>query len=390
MERLSDRFEKKLIEQHLALPGEPVLGELDVDITWNRPDSRVSILSQVFDRLNINSLLLSRPAEPYGGIIDCLIEENTHTIHLKDNETRLFFHDIPVVRSFSADLIADRLKHRKSVIIEGHGILTCGTVSPEQLFIHFSSVVFACFVNYFSDFAENAVKGRLSEDRIRTFKDIYSRLQPIPTAPIGLAKGPFASEESVKKAIASAGRPVVAYGLVDSVMGNISYLWDDTLYISQTGAFLDELTECIDACPLDKSACTGITASSELPTHMRIVKETPCRAILHGHPKFSVIMSLICDKRDRCPHAGACHIQCPEQRFVAGIPIVPGESGSGKKAIVNTVPAAVSRYPAVIVYGHGVFTAGENDFNRPFSMLYDTEIKCRTLYAKRLRTAGIL
>ncbi len=390
MERLSNRYEKKLVDQHLVRYGEPVFGELDVDITWNRNHPRIPILSEIASRLNINTLLFSKPAEPYWSIINCLLRKDMDTIFPKDNETRLFLHDIPVVRSFSASRITHRLKHRKCVIIKDQGVITSGTVSPEQTFINFSSVLFSCFVKFFVDFADDAVNGRLKDERIRSFNRVFSLLRPFPELTASLKKGPFESEESVTEAMSAAGKPVVEFGLVDSVMGNISYRYCDTLYISQTGSFLDELEGCIDGCPLDHSSCTGITASSELPTHMRIVKTTPYRAILHGHPKFAVIMSMICDKRDRCRFAGRCHISCPEPRFIEDIPIVPGESGTGKNAIVNTVPAALAGHRAVIVYGHGVFTADEHDFNAPFSMLYHIERMCRKNYINRLKSAGIL
>ncbi len=41
-----------------------------------------------------------------------------------------------------------------------------------------------------------------------------------------------------------AGRKTIEYELVDSYFGNLSYYWNDTLYISQTGSCLDELEGC--------------------------------------------------------------------------------------------------------------------------------------------------
>jgi ribulose-5-phosphate 4-epimerase/fuculose-1-phosphate aldolase len=213
-------------------------------------------------------------------------------------------------------------------------------------------------------------------------------LPPSPQIDMSFKKAPFASENEVYDAVSEVGKPVVNYGFVDSVMGNISYLHKDILYISQTGSFLDELEGCIDPCPVDNSSCTGITASSELPAHMLIVTDSPKRAILHGHPKFSVIMSLICDKKD-CEFDGQCHVNCPDPRYVKDIPIVSGETGTGPNALCNTVPKALKEHRGAIVYGHGVFTAGQDDFNEPFHNLIDIEKMCRTEYFEMLKKAGI-
>jgi ribulose-5-phosphate 4-epimerase/fuculose-1-phosphate aldolase len=389
MERLSARYEQKLIEQQLADPGAPVFGDRDAEITWNRDHAGIGVLENIFDQLNINALLFSRPAEPYRTIIDHLAQETTEAIFLKDNETRTFLHDIPIAENFSAKSIVERLKHRKCAIVRNYGIIAYGTVSPEQAFVHFSSVLFSCFVKFFADHLSAALAGTLSQRQINAFDRVLKYLAPFPEAKSDLRKGPFTSVDSVIKAVCEAGKPVVAYGLVDSVMGNISYRFNDVLYISQTGSFLDALEDCIDPCPIDNSSCAGITASSELPTHLQIVKNTPYRAVLHGHPKFSVIMSMICEKEDNCPFAGQCHIKCPEKRFIQNIPIVPGESGAGPRAIVNTVPRAIRDPQAVIVYGHGVFVAGTDDFNLPFLKLCEIEWTCREQYFERLAGTGV-
>jgi len=380
MERLIYRYEKKMIEQKLVLPGDPVLAELDTEIVWNRQHPSIPVLEPIFSKLNINSLLFSPPAEPYRSIIDHLAECAPDVITLKDNETRTFLHDIPVIHTFSPGPIIKRLKQRKCVVIPGHGIVTCGTVSPEQTYVNFSSVLFSCFVKYFADYLTDAILGNLSREQRDTFDRVNSYLKPFPEVDVHLKKGPFSSEDAVYGAISEAGKPIVNYGFVDSVMGNISCRYQNTLYISQTGSFLDELESCIDPCPIDNSSCTGITASSELPTHLEIVRNSAYNAILHGHPKFAVIMSMICEKEQDCAFNGMCHVKCPESRYVRNIPIVTGESGTGPRAICNTVPPAVIDHQAAIVYGHGVFTAGEDDFNDPFYRLCSIEKMCREEY----------
>lgn len=387
MAGLTQRYENKMVARGLVDSGSPLMAEVETEIVWNRNDPKTRVLADVFSRLNINSLCFSQPAEPYRSMVEYLAS-SADSITLRDNETRLFLHDLPVVRDFDARQIASRLKHRKAVVIAGHGIVTYSAVTLEQCFVLFSSVLFACFVKFMADFLEHAKSGGSSNAELAAFEQAMASMAPAPEIDVTLGKAPFRSEEEVYRAISQAGKPIVDYGFVDSVMGNISYRFKDTLYISQTGSFLDELEGCIDPCPLDNSTCTGITASTELPAHMRIVTETRHRAILHGHPKFAVIMSLMCAKID-CEFEGQCHTKCPETRTIENIPIVAGESGTGPNALSNTVPMALKTHSGVIVYGHGVFTAAEEDFNRPFYDLIEIETRCREAYFKELRETGI-
>jgi ribulose-5-phosphate 4-epimerase/fuculose-1-phosphate aldolase len=185
--------------------------------------------------------------------------------------------------------------------------------------------------------------------------------------------------------LSEAGRALVESQLVDSYFGNISYVHDGHIFISQTGSSLDELDGCIDMVPLDGSSSVGITASSELSAHKNIYFGTGCNAIMHGHPKFSVIMSMYCTK-EGCDRS-LCHKACGEKRDILQTPIVPGEIGTGPTGLMNTVPPAMKQSGGAIVYGHGVFTAGNNAFQGPFDMLMEIEDKCRKEY---FRTVELL
>ncbi len=362
-----------------------LLGLADAKLDWSHPDDPAcETLAPLFDHLNINTLIFAKPAEPYWTIIDYLAQNAVGSITPNDCETRTFLHDLPVAENLSAEALIPILQHRKSAIIKNHGIITYGTVSMEQPFVTFSSVCFACFVKFFSDFLLNSKSGDLDATSRKVFESVTALLpEPLATKPQKLARGPFGNEKNVHNAICQAGKQVVDLGLVDSSFGNISYCANDILYISQTGSFLDDLAGTIDPVPFDGSSCAGMTASSELSAHMEIIKQTSCRAILHGHPKFSVILSMDCNV-DCCEHQGSCHTSCPYDRKVCGIPIVSGEVGTGPHGLCHSVPAALKAKPGVIVYGHGVFTADDTDFNRALHKLIDIERQCQIEYFKRI------
>jgi ribulose-5-phosphate 4-epimerase/fuculose-1-phosphate aldolase len=382
MESLIDKFADKMIAAKLAPAGTPLVALRDADIEWNRRDSRIPILEDVMANLHINSLIFSELAEPYKTIVDYLAVNSAQAIFPEDCETRTFFHDFPVCREFTAAAIIKELKHRKNIIIPGAGIIGVGSVSPLQAYVSFSSVCFSCFVKLFHDYLQMVRSGKPDKKMEKSFTHALDFLYPPVTVP-ALSSGPFSGQPKILSTIAEAGRATINSGLVDSFFGNISYFANNIIYISQTGSSLDELEGFIDAVPLDGSSCVGLTASSEYSAHRQIVEATSYRAILHGHPKFSVIISLDCEERD-CRERGSCHSSCPRSRDVQGISIVPGEIGGGRTGLARTVPPAIAQNPAVIVYGHGVFTAGETDFNKPLQLMANVENLCRLEFFRRL------
>ncbi|MCG8533044.1 MAG: class II aldolase/adducin family protein, partial [Desulfovibrionales bacterium] len=342
-----------------------------------------------------NSLVFFKPCPPYDQILGFLAETALETgenrIYPRDCETRTFLHDLPVVDRFTSDCLAKALGERKSVIIhapelKGTAVLAHGSISPEQGFVTTSSVCFAGFIKFFSDYMEALESGKATPKDHRQF-DAVAPLIPQRDLPLPpLATGPFKTEAEVYKALVQAGRALVDQGLVDSYFGNISYTFENKLYISQTGSSLDELEGCIDPVPLDGSTCAGLTASSELSAHLETLKRVESCAILHGHPKFSVILSMDCQGRyTHCPNRNQCHKKCTESRQVDSVPIVPGEVGTGPFGLCNTLPRAFKTSEGVIAFGHGVFTRGQKDFISAFSLLARIESRCRTHYFNKIK-----
>ena len=388
MDRLLKKYPDKMAAQRLVEPGEALIGVLDADIAWNRDSADIPALEEVISSLNINSMLFARPAEPYFSILNSLGEKcaGDGCIRPGDSETRTFLHDIPVIGSFDPRGIAGALKRRKTVYVIGRGIVTYGTVSPEQAFVHFSSVCFATFVKFCADSLHLVRSGKLpagDTDLLRRAVDWYARSLDASLYLPPLASGPFSGTDGVIAAIIEAGERTVSCGLVDSFFGNISCLHNGVIYISQTGSSLDELAGMIDPCPVDGSTCAAITASSEFGAHREIYARTGASTILHGHPKFSVILSLQCE-RDDCPERGECHRKCPEKRFIGDIPVVPGEVGTGPYGISRTLPPAMPGRRGVIVYGHGLFTAGRADFTDAFVNLLGIERMCLDMFQREI------
>ena len=379
MENLITKYARKLVDQGLVDPPGPLIGGLDADLVWNRPDPLQPLLEKVVAGLDVAAIVFARPAEPYRSLIDRLVDRmaaGSPALCPQDSENRTFLHELPVVHDPSAADLIEVLKQRKCTIIPGQGVVSYGTVSPEQAYIVFSSVCFSLFVKAFVDFYDDLRAGRrdaLLAELVIQGKTYYQESLRDAGSHPDLMKGPFDSEKDAIRAICEVGRLTVGKGMVDSFFGNISYCLGDTVYISQTTSSLDELEGCIDPCALDDSRCTAITASSEYPAHKSVYLTSDDQAILHGHPKFSVIASLMCAHRERCANNGDCHIKCTRDRRVGQAPIIPGESGTGPHSIAITLPAPLVRNKAAIVYGHGVFTTGQFDFRDAFQRLLHVE-----------------
>jgi ribulose-5-phosphate 4-epimerase/fuculose-1-phosphate aldolase len=384
MDRLINKYSRKLVSQKICDNGKPIFGVLDEITRWSSGGEEVQVLESVMQRLSINSILFSPAAEPYRSILDYLADHSTDTngrIKPDDTETRTFLHDIPVAQNFSTSEILKGLMQRKGVIIPGCGIVTYGAVSPEQAFVTYSSICFSSFVKFMADYYYHVkgiipMKGDPEPVFTKAVQWYRESLSSVTVSPVN--KAPFRSPEDVINAIIETGRLTVQSGMVDSFFGNISVRYGDIIYISQTGSSLDELSGCIDPCPMDNSTTNAITASSEFSAHKALYSMTERKSILHGHPKFSVTMSMLCDDLS-CLNRGRCHIRCSRGRCIEDVPVVPGEIGTGPNSLSRTMPSAM-KGRGVIVWGHGLFTSGVEDFTDAYKNLLDIEKMCFEKY----------
>jgi len=337
----------------------------------------------VIERLNVISLVVAAPSLPLISLLLERVSETDAQIVPQDTETRTFLHDIPIVRSseFSVEnpqRLVKLLGQRKGILVEGVGIIGTGSVTIEQAYINYSSVYHALFVKLLLMLLTDSSVPK--EHELQALQPLWRQLeQDILCRTDDLFSGPLEDREKILQAMDQVGKLTVELKLVDSFFGNISACYSDQLYISQTGASLDELPGCIDRVPNDNSSTAGITASSELIAHRAIYEKSAARTILHGHPKFSVILSLICHESD-CKITD-CWKDCDKVRHLGPVPVVAGEVGAG--GIARKVPPVIDAGIAV-VYGHGVFAVGQQDFRSPLEAMIKLENWCRREYVKRL------
>lgn len=382
---LSDQVEKytaKLLRDRTAVPESIRFYVLDDRLVSSMQDEWLDLFQDVFSGLTITTLLFAKPSVPFA---DLLIEREPAGDRLvpKDSEAKTFLHDLPFIRKQDwhrmrrqdrAERIVNYLKQRKAMLIQDVGVVATGGITVEQAFIAYSTVFHTTFVKYHLDLLTH---GFLLPNERAVFEAARTAwVRNADSHGTQFMRGPLTGQQLILPEICRVGRYTVEKGLVDSFFGNISYFDGNTIYISQTASSLDELEGHIDPVPLDGSSTAGISASSELPAHKAIYVSSPYHAVLHGHPKFSVILSMHCDQSD-CT-VQDCGKNCTRSRSACGIPIVSGEIGAG--GLAKTVPVAVQNSGICIVYGHGVFAAGKQDFKDAFINMLNAENRCRSEY----------
>ena len=387
MRSLIAKYAGKMERDRSVVPGRAgIAAQDDVMLSEGAPDlSRLA--ADVLSHLSCLGVVAASPSLPFAEFLLRRANPDVKTIVPLDTETRTFLHDIPIVRREElagnpARAIAALLSNRKGVIAEGVGIVASGPVTLEQAYIHYSSVFHACYVKYLLEVLREGFLLPGEGEAFRAFRETF--LRPLTAEGLSFRAGPLDDPGEVLSEIRAAGRYTVERGLVDSFFGNISYRVGGTIFISQTAASLDELAGCVDPVPTDNRSTTGITASSELLAHRRICEATGARAILHGHPKFAVAMSMLCDVKD-CP-VKDCWKDCTRVRMLGDTPVVAGEIGAGGLAV--RVPPVIGGPGKAIVYGHGVFAIGRDGFGEAFRSMVDVENRCREEYFRRLEARG--
>lgn len=381
------KYTNKLLRDRTAVPENIRFYVLDDRVITSREDEWLPVFTRVFAGLDVTALIFAKTTLPFADLLVERADPKTDRLVPKDSETKVFLHDIPFIRKGEwsgrpdqelADAIIRCLKERKAVVIQDLGVVATGGVTVEQAFIGFSTIFHTTFVKYLLDLLTEGFRLPQERNVVEEFKQWWVR--PRDLSDLRFTAGPIQEREAVIKEICRVGRYTVEKGYVDSFFGNISYFDGKTIFISQTTSSLDELEGFIDPVPLDGSSTAGLSASSELPAHKGIYVSSNYHAVLHGHPKFSVIMSMYCEE-EKC-EIEDCNRLCNRKRSVCGVPIVAGETGAG--GLAKSVPLALKDTGVCIVYGHGIFAAGEKDFQEAFMKMADVENRCREEYFKLL------
>ncbi len=171
--------------------------------------------------------------------------------------------------------------------------------------------------------------------------------------------------------MAKFGKKLVEHGLVESQFGNMSVRAGGRMLITKSGVPLDEIKEeSVVEVDIDKPSSHDSIASSESPIHRAIYKNTTALAVVHAHPAFAVIESLLGHDKILPPDSEG-------QYILHEIPVVRG--GFGTKELADNVSGTLKDHKGVIVFAHGTFAAGKT-IEEAYFVTAQIEHSCKLKY----------
>ncbi|RJX15723.1 fuculose phosphate aldolase [Candidatus Bathyarchaeota archaeon] len=139
-------------------------------------------------------------------------------------------------------------------------------------------------------------------------------------------------------------------GYVTAHGGNASIKAGNLMWITRHASSLEKLRfEDVIQVYLDKPSSFDALSSIETIVHRQIYLETPNLAVLHAHPPNSVALSFFMNE--------IIPLDTEGYYVLRKIPVVEGSPGSLELA--KNVAEALKTHYAVVVRGHGVFSAAK-------------------------------
>jgi len=159
---------------------------------------------------------------------------------------------------------------------------------------------------------------------------------------------------------------------VSSRFGNISVRTERGLLIKKTGVMLDSIESADDVVEVGmEPSPADREASSETSSHRAIYRATGAKAVIHAHPQFAIVESLLCESEIR-------PLDSEGLPFLGTIPIVDGDSGS--KELYDNLTSVFSggNCRGVMNRGHGSFAIGpglKDCFNTTTMIEHSSKVK---------------
>lgn len=187
---------------------------------------------------------------------------------------------------------------------------------------------------------------------------------------VGITGGPeIRNEDDAAGQIIKTGRAICRMKMTNGVFGNISARVGDRIIVTETGSSLAELENSIVVCDLGGNPLNGRKPSCEISSHVRIYRETKSNCVIHCHPFFMIANSLLYDE--------------PK---IFGFPVIKADIGDGPNGISSFILPAILEKSLTIVYGHGVFTMGNDNFCEQLKAIYDLEYTlCRNKFLGEIK-----
>jgi L-fuculose-phosphate aldolase len=186
-----------------------------------------------------------------------------------------------------------------------------------------------------------------------------------------------------REALVDAGRRLAARGLVTGTSGNLSVRVGDFVVATPSGAALDALDITrLSVIDLTGEHRSGDVATSEVPLHLAIYRNTDARAIVHAHAVASTAVSCVCDEMP------ALHYNVLQ---LGGAPRTARYAAFGSEQLgTNVVEVLSTGRTAALMQNHGSIAVG-GDLAQACDRLELLEWLCELhMAAHRLGTPRVL
>lgn len=174
------------------------------------------------------------------------------------------------------------------------------------------------------------------------------------------------------------GRDIFLRGLISSHAGNISTRVGDRIYITRRASMLGMLRQK-DVIELDLGQDNSHVpmASSELVVHTAIYNHTSALAIVHAHPPYATLLSMLQDE--------IIPIDTEGTYLFKRIPVVTPEKAIGSEESAKLVSEQLKDYRIVLIRGHGSFARGET---LEEAFMYTSSLESSAFFLYHLHNTG--
>jgi L-fuculose-phosphate aldolase len=174
------------------------------------------------------------------------------------------------------------------------------------------------------------------------------------------------------------GRDIFLRGLISSHAGNMSTRVVNRLYITRKSTMLGKLRQQdVIELELGQDNTEVPLASSELIVHTAIYSKTGALAIIHAHPPYATLLSMLQDE--------IIPVDVEGTYLFTKIPVVTPNKAIGSEESAKLVSDQLKDYKVVLVRGHGSFARGET---LEEAFMYTSSLESSSFFLWHLTSAG--
>lgn len=159
-------------------------------------------------------------------------------------------------------------------------------------------------------------------------------------------------EDGLFEQFSATGREIFMRGLISSHAGNMSTRSGNTIRITRRGSMLGRLKEAdIVSIDLKRPASSILMASSEIAIHRAVYLKTSALSIIHAHPPYATLLSMVMDELIPVDSEGSYLFQ--------RVPVVVIKKTIGSQEAAEAISEHLKDVKVVLMRGHGSFARGD-------------------------------